>query len=68
MNRRSCGPDDLRAERARFRISVYALGVEMGLTPSQVSAYLNARQPMPPGLAERFREAIDKLAAAGAAR
>lgn len=53
---------DLRAMRARYRVSVYAVAVAAKNSPSALYAFLNDRLPLDPERAERIARAIQQLA------
>lgn len=68
-NRSSTSHDDLRADRARYKINLFELSKRLGdIPPWTISSYLTGRLAMPDGVAERIRRAMEDLASAGAAR
>jgi DNA-binding transcriptional regulator YdaS (Cro superfamily) len=55
-------PGDLRALVARRRVRLFEVAALLGVHPSRIGKYLNEREPVPPLLAQRIQEAIERLA------
>ena len=58
---------ELRAEVARRQVQIYRLAPLVGLHPSHLGQILRGRRPLPPGLADRIRDALSGAAGAEAA-
>jgi hypothetical protein len=53
-------PADLRATIARQKIPLYELAALVRFHPSRLGAALNERIPMPPDLAVRIQQALER--------
>jgi hypothetical protein len=55
-------PADFRAARARLRFPIYQLAAEVPIHPSRLGMMLNERLPMPPDVAKRLADVLEKEA------